>query len=400
MVSCCIRALFSFPFREGMKILHYIATYAPAWGFGGPVRSVSGLCKSLVEAGHEVDVMTTTAGLEADFVFAYPTIREGVRIFYHKTEAGIGICSAELEKAVRKSICNYDIVHVTGIWQRTSVAACRAASREGVPYVISPRGALGAYSWKAKRLKKTLYYWLAERKNILGASGVHYTSRLEADESRKYCPCQVETIIPNSTDFSFWGKDALAGARWRASVGIGDGVPVALYTGRVHHKKNLDFLFPVLRMLPEWVFVVVGFDEGGETARWLGRACEAGVRDQILVFPQAGREGLRAVYSAASVFVLPSHHENFANSVIEAVVCECPVLVSETVGVGEELVKLGMASVLPLEVDVWVNALRSVQKKHDALVGQRERLKVLFSENSVAEKMVEFYQKVLLFSSK
>ena len=42
-----------------MKILHVVPTYLPAWRYGGPIRSVHGLCKALVNLGHEVHVYTT-----------------------------------------------------------------------------------------------------------------------------------------------------------------------------------------------------------------------------------------------------------------------------------------------------------------------------------------------------
>jgi glycogen synthase len=44
-----------------MKILHIIASYKPAYVYGGPVMSVSMLAEQLALAGNQVDVYTTTA---------------------------------------------------------------------------------------------------------------------------------------------------------------------------------------------------------------------------------------------------------------------------------------------------------------------------------------------------
>ena len=42
-----------------MRLLHVVPTYLPAWRHGGPILAVHGLCRALVERGHEVTVLTT-----------------------------------------------------------------------------------------------------------------------------------------------------------------------------------------------------------------------------------------------------------------------------------------------------------------------------------------------------
>src|ERR1700704_2446706 len=44
-----------------LRVLHVSAYFAPAFRYGGPPRSVLGLCQALVRAGVEVEVFTTTA---------------------------------------------------------------------------------------------------------------------------------------------------------------------------------------------------------------------------------------------------------------------------------------------------------------------------------------------------
>lgn len=49
-----------------MHILHVTPYYYPAVQYGGPIQSVHLLNKYLVRKGHRVDVLTTTAGIDAD----------------------------------------------------------------------------------------------------------------------------------------------------------------------------------------------------------------------------------------------------------------------------------------------------------------------------------------------
>ena len=140
-----------------MKILHYTGAYAPAWKVGGPVRSVSQICEGLAASGHEVTVFTTNIELEEDpmIIPNQVTDRNGVAVTYFQAERNwTGIRSSGLEAAVRERINEFDIVHVTGVWQPTSMAACRAAESAGVPYVVSPRGGLGGLFLDAETLEK------------------------------------------------------------------------------------------------------------------------------------------------------------------------------------------------------------------------------------------------------
>ena len=224
-----------------MKLLHYIPTYAPAWQWGGPVRSVSGMCEALARLRHEVTVFTTNAGLEDDPAIPAnrPVMRNGVKVHYFPRQAGYGIASSALEQAVAAHAGEFDLIHVTAIWQRTGAAACRAARKAGVPYVISPRGALGPYSWRRGRVKKLAYYALRERRSLCQASGFHYTSQMEAGECEPYRFGRPSCIVPNAIDLEFWRRDPAAGAAWRQQHGIASGDCVLLYAGRLHHKKGL-----------------------------------------------------------------------------------------------------------------------------------------------------------------
>lgn len=110
----------------------------------GPVLSVSRLCEGLAALGHEVEVFTSNAGLEnqSELPLNQPVIRNQVKVKYFQQEPGMGINCPGMEQAVTARAKEFDIIHITGVWQRTSGAACKAAKNQGVPYIVSPRGAL------------------------------------------------------------------------------------------------------------------------------------------------------------------------------------------------------------------------------------------------------------------
>ena len=44
-----------------MKLAHITPCFAPATAYGGPIESITGLCRALAERHHEVRVLTTDA---------------------------------------------------------------------------------------------------------------------------------------------------------------------------------------------------------------------------------------------------------------------------------------------------------------------------------------------------
>ena len=358
------------------------------------MRSTSTLCEALAQDGNEVDVLTTDAGLEREPLIprGRTVSRDGVRVTYFPRVPGFGIRCPKLEEAVQERVREFDLIHVTGIWQRTAPAAYRAAIRSSVPLVVSPRGALSRYSWTQRRWRKLAYFFLRERPGLKRAAGLHYTSRLEEQECRRYRFSARTAVIPNPIDTDFWRRDEPGAARWRRRQGFSPTEKVALYAGRLEPKKNLPFLIPVLAQAPAWRLVLVGYDERGQADILRREAHRLGCAGRIHLLPAASAEDLRAAYSAADIFVLPSHHENFANAVVEAGACGCPALLSHQVGCAEELRANGWVKVLPLKTSAWVAEMGEGGFRRGL---EKSRWKELVSPRTCARSMMDFYGKIL-----
>ncbi len=367
--------------------------------WGGPVRSVSTLCEELARQGHDVTVFTTDAGLgPADIPMRTAAVlRNGVKVHYYPRDPGFGIKSSALEEAVRVRAKEFDLIHVTAIWQRTGTAACRAAWAAGVPYVISPRGALGPYSWTRGTLKKLAYYFLHERRNLHTAAGFHYTSAMEKLECRRFRFGQACCIVANGIDFQLWARNEVSGAAWRQAGSMAAGDTVLLYAGRLHHKKGLDLLPSVLDKLQDenWVMAFVGKDEDGTGNRLQAEFSRRGLSSRVRFLPGVDPASLVAAYSGADVLVFPSAHENFGNVAVEAAACGCWVLASAQVGVAHELAALGAGECLPRETAAWATALDRWAGSSFGGNLLRNRLADAFDMKVTAEVMARFYETLL-----
>ena len=63
-----------------MRLLHVVPSYYPATRYGGPIRSVHGLCTALVKQGHEVHVFTTNVDGDSDVPMECPVDLDGVKV--------------------------------------------------------------------------------------------------------------------------------------------------------------------------------------------------------------------------------------------------------------------------------------------------------------------------------
>jgi glycosyltransferase involved in cell wall biosynthesis len=392
-----------------MKVLHYVPVYAPAWQFGGPVLSVSQLCEGLVSLGHEVEIFTSNTGLEnnPEIIPNCPTVNNGVTVTYFSNVGGIGgINSPQMEESVKERVKEFDLVHITGIWQPTSYAACHAAKSFDIPYILSLRGALCPYSWSQKTFKKALYYLWREHWNVNNATAIHYTAQQEFEECRWLNLPGKPIISPNGLDTDFWQPNPSGAKQWRREQGFKEDEFLLLNIGRLHHKKGLDLLPHVLERIRdlEWKMIFVGGDDDGTKDKLVGEFKYLNLLDRVRFLPKCEPKELCTIYSACNLFVLPSRHENFGNVVIESLACGCPVMISDKVGVHREIHQAGMGWVLKRNITNWADQLRElIINDHflkPVIVNSKKWVELNFSVNKTAQDMLLSYHDLIDSASK
>jgi len=318
-----------------MRVLHVTPYFAPAFRYGGPPRSILGLCRALGHAGVDVEVFTTTAN-GADPLPAAPrgTDYEGVPVRYFPLAwpkrywRGAGLRPALMESAAQA-----DLVHVHGVWNITGWSGVSCARAAGVPYVISPRGMLQPAAMQRHRTMKSLAYWSVERANLRSAALLHATSPIEARELATYGP--PVSVIANGVAPAVVSVAAVEKLREQARLRPEDAI--VTFLGRLHPIKRLDLLaeaFAIVRQTHSTAkLVIAGPDEGGHRAqleplfgpiaadtRWLG-AVDAATTWALL--------------TSSRVLVQCSDSESFGMSVAEALTSAVPVVVTRRSGWAE-----------------------------------------------------------------
>lgn len=318
-----------------MRVLHVTPYFAPAFRYGGPPRSILGLCRALGDAGVDVEVFTTTANGDAPLAAAPDgVVHEGVRARYfplawpQRYWRGRG-----LRAALTQAAAGADLIHVHGLWNMTGWAGAAAARAAGKPYVISPRGMLQPEAMQRHREMKALAFWGIERANLRSAAALHATSALEGRELTQYGPPVV--LIPNGVTPSFTAPGAVEQLRARAGLNAGD--EVVTFLGRLHPIKRLDLLAEAFAIVhharPNARLIVAGPDEGGY--RQHVEAMFAPVASVTRWLGAVDTEAIGALLASSHVLVQCSDSESFGMSVAEGLAAGVPVVVTKRSGWAE-----------------------------------------------------------------
>lgn len=102
---------------------------------------------------------------------------------------------------------------------------------------------------------------------------------------------------------------------------------VLLYLGQLIERKNIGFLFEVLKKLPqEYALVIAG--AGPQKAQLQERVRDLNLTEQVVFTGFVEEKDKIKYYNLADIFVYSSLKEGFGLSVLEAMACGVPVLTS------------------------------------------------------------------------
>lgn len=277
-----------------------------------------------------------------------------------------------------KNALNYDCIIVHGLWQHYNLVVYKAIKflkniGKKVPkVVIMPHGMLDPYfqnaadrKWKA--LRNEIVWRFIEKKCINQADAIFYTCdeelRLAATTFKGYSPKKAinvsygiqsppERIAEFDKDFFQKCPEVLHKVYW-------------LFLSRIHEKKGIDLLIKAYNelskynsLLPE--LVIAGPYESSFSQEMIQLAAE----NSKIHFSGMlqGSEKWGAFYNCQA-YLLPSHQENFGISIVEALACKKPVLITDKINIYREIEEGGGG----LVSDDTFKGVLNVLKKWEAL---------------------------------
>ncbi len=337
-----------------MRVLHVLHSLDQR--YGGPLRAVLDLSARSVEWSLDAEIVGFGPQAIPDNPFPSELIHELPIRFPEK------YCySSELTRWVENNLNRFDGVILHGMWLYPNWAFAKACRNARIPYVCFPHGMLEPWALYGQGLfkaaKKTLYWNARERTIFQHASAVFFTTEREQKLAQ-----ETFSLPPTSFIVVPYGVDRASAAPLepaRPDLNFPSGRKVALFLGRLHPKKNVDFLIEAwakAKPHPSWLLVIAGPSEPAYQEVLEELVTKHRVQDQVRFVGAVSGQDKSYLLGRASWFLLPSKQENFGISVLEAVTIGCPVAISDQVYLSDYF--HDKSEVLPVQLDAWIEFIR------------------------------------------
>lgn len=363
---------------------------------GGIAAAVPAMCAALAARGHKVALYATglseTAGVPAG----------SGKIFDQHLFRRFGPLSASpgLARALRRA-GDWDIIHIHTVYRFPQAAAAHYARAKGVPYCVQLHGSLAPelFHKPERRLRKRLYEWAVERRNLARAASLICTSEGERAAIAMpglRTPC---IVIPLGLHLTDYAADADPGG-FRRHYGLGDH-PIVLWMGRLVPIKALDVLIEafaqVARAHPGARLVLAGPDPGDEGTRLRDLVAAKGLTARVLFTGMLDHQDKLSALRAARLFVLPSRTENFGLAALEAMAVGCPVIVSEGVKIAPDITDTGVVVPVgaPAPLAAAINAMLDDDAQCARMSAAAQNVAARYDWSVVSGLLEEAYRRML-----
>lgn len=290
--------------------------------------------------------------------------------------------SPTIGKWFQKYLKFFDIVHIHGLYRFPVTAAAWWARKAGVPYLISPHGSLDPFLYKQSRYNvflKRAYEFFFDLPNLNHATAIHYTADEEAKRATFLRLRARPVVVPNGID---WESYRILPPRgnFRRRIMINNHEPLILFLGRINFKKGFDLLVPafshVTKNYPNARLAFVGPDNDGYGSKVQQWCSDQGIQEKVIFVDYLEPEKVKEAYVDADVFVLPSYTENFGLTVVEAMACGTPVIISNQVNIWREVQEAGAGIVVRLDSRALADAICMglADKQEAKAMGARGRI--------------------------
>jgi glycosyltransferase involved in cell wall biosynthesis len=297
-----------------IRAVHVVPSIAP--DTGGHSYSVPSLCQALTTAGVDVSLHVLARGASQE--------RTGLTVHQHaewcKFVTPLGVSPSMYRALKREAHSGTPILHNHSLWMMPNVYPGFAVADTRSLLVTSPRGVLDPWALRNSKWRKRLMLALLQHRTLDRSDCLHATAYDEYQYIRNRRLKAPVAVIPNGVDIPPLSIEPRPSTRR------------LIFLGRLVPKKRLDVLLrawsAVSSRFPDWEVRVVGPDERGHQREMMDLAATLRAPRVLFRGPIYGADKWRELASA-SLFVLPTHTENFGVAVAEALASGVPAIVTQ-----------------------------------------------------------------------
>lgn len=384
-----------------MKILRVISSMDPKTG--GPCQGIRNSIPAQKNRGIESEVLSFDAA-NSGFLK-----KDNLKIYAIGPAKGPYSYCSGLTTWLNDNLLSFDVVIIHGLWLHNSYGTYRIWKKfknknKKVPKLyVMPHGMLDPYFQKGKgrRLKAIrnwLFWMLIERRVINGADGLLFTCEQElllARETFQLYHPKTEVNVGYGIKLPPTFENKLIQEFYKKCTGVINR-PYWLFLSRIHPKKGVDLLIKAyLRLQKENKDIPDLVIAGPGLKSFYGEGLQKIAKGRSIHFPGMLEEGAKwGAFHACKAFILPSHQENFGISVVEAMACAKPVLISNKINICREIEKANAGLVYENTEEgvysmlkYWIN--ESYYKQNEMGMNALGAYKRHFAIEKAAMKMVD-----------
>jgi glycosyltransferase involved in cell wall biosynthesis len=386
-----------------VKILNVLASLAPR--YGGPSKTAPELAQALAARGHQVTIYTTNwdGPGELDVPLYQPVREKGVDVWYFPVQfPRFWAFAPGLIAALHNHVRDFDIVHVYSLYFSYGWFARINCRRYNVPFVIQPHGSLDPFLYKHHRWRKFIAEHAYENGNIRAASAILYNTEEEREIAQGAVRSRPSGIVPLGLNLAEYSHERPKG-NFRRRHPETQGKELVVFLSRVNFKKGLDLLVTafatVARERPNAHLVIAGPDNEGYGAKIREQCVKENIANRVTMAGVLSEDEKRDLFADGDVFALTSYTENFGVTILEALACGLPVVISDKVNIWREIDGAQAGKVVPChptEIAQALGALLDYENERRRLAENGRRLlREKFQWERVAEQQENFFKAVI-----
>ena len=311
-----------------MKITFVVPHFPPH--VGGGEQLYFDVCKSLMERGHEIRVVTSCSG----GILGHQTY-EGIDVYYCNWKMAFGhpiVRTSDISGHIKWC----DIVH-TAIYS-TALKTVKTAKKIGKPCVTTVHEVMGdKWRWFEKNPLKAAAFGIYESLIINSAENVHVVSNATKRDYLKFAKNPGKCfMIYNFLNLPPDSKVRDASIDFRDFFDLKEDELGILYFGRPASNKGIFVLLDAIKEIKEdlkdkhvFFCMILAKDPEKGRRRALDLITEYGIQDHVRIKQSLPRIDLLKVVSGADACVIPSITEGFGYSACEACYYHRPVIASD-----------------------------------------------------------------------
>ncbi len=305
------------------RVLIFTGGYLPGKKYGGPVVSISNFVNL---CGDNLDIYIVTSNHDLKDSNPYPNIKLG---WNQVGKAKVLYCqNADFNfKSIKNIVSDIkpDIIYQNSFFDaKRAIPLLLISKRMKIRMVLAPRGELFESVLSQKSFKKAPYLFWVKKFLLNEYVCFQATTETEKEQIRKRLDISSEKIFVLENVPSL---PVNLGKKSKKQAGILN----LVYISRIHPQKNLYFALESLKKIKGKVrFDIYGPKEMPQY--W--EACTHLIKElpsdiQVRYCGIAERENIHQIYSENDAMILPTISENYGHSIVEAMLSNCPVIISD-----------------------------------------------------------------------